>query len=150
MPVSNPAYSQGECHLIREVLARLGDRWSLSVMAALADGRKRFGEVRRSQGLENISQRMLTLTLRTLERDGLVSRTKLTDARRSVEYGLTELGTKFIAPIKTIVEWARTHGDDMEKARSQFDDWQAGSRAESAPDQAKPASPRRQSSRRAG
>ncbi len=80
----------GECLAVREVLNRVGDKWSVLVVALLGDGKKRFSELRRT--IEGISQRMLTLTLKGLERDGLVTRTMFPTIPPRVEYELTKLG----------------------------------------------------------
>src|SRR5215469_10879209 len=91
-------YVPEDCRAVSEVLARVGDKWTVLVVTALGDGPKRFNEVRRDLG--SISQRMLTLTLRGLERDGLVTRTVFPTIPPRVDYELTKLGYSVLA--KTI------------------------------------------------
>lgn len=111
-----------ECRAVSEVLARVGDKWSVLVVSMLGPGAKRFNEIRRSLG--SISQRMLTLTLRGLERDGLVKRTVFPTIPPRVEYELTELGRSLLEPVVGLGNWARQHRPAIEKARQRFD--QAG------------------------
>ena len=108
-----------ECRGISEVLARVGDKWSVLVVSALGDGPKRFNELRR--GLGSISQRMLTLTLRGLERDGLVKRTVFPTIPPRVDYELTALGCSLLKPVNDLSDWARKNRAAMEKARARFD-----------------------------
>jgi len=108
-----------ECRAIGEVLARVGDKWSVLVVSTLGDGRKRFNEIRRALG--SISQRMLTLTLRGLERDGLVKRTVFATIPPRVEYELTALGRSLLDPVLTLSTWARQNRASIEKARRAFD-----------------------------
>jgi DNA-binding HxlR family transcriptional regulator len=103
----------------RQVINRIGDRWSLLVLYAL-DGRTlRFQELRRA--VDGVSQKMLTQTLRVLERDGLVSRTIYASVPPKVEYCLTPLGASLSARIAAIRSWAYEHMDDIEAARAGFD-----------------------------
>ena len=113
-----------ECRGISEVLARVGDKWTVLVVMTLGPGPKRFNELRR--GLGSISQRMLTLTLRALERDGLVKRTVFPTVPPRVDYELTPLGCSLLKPVNDIADWARKNRAAMEKARARFD---AGSEA---------------------
>jgi DNA-binding HxlR family transcriptional regulator len=108
-----------ECRGISEVLARIGDKWSVLVVSALGGGPKRFNELRR--GLGSISQRMLTLTLRGLERDGLVKRTVFPTIPPRVDYELTPLGRSLLEPVTELSNWARQNRDAMEAARERFD-----------------------------
>ncbi len=108
-----------ECLDIREVLNRIGDKWSLLVVGALAEGPRRFNDLRR--GIHGVSQRMLTLTLRLLERDGLVVRTVFATIPPSVEYDLTPLGRTLIGPVRVLSQWARRNRQAMRAARAQFD-----------------------------
>jgi DNA-binding HxlR family transcriptional regulator len=101
------------------VLARIGDKWSLQVVITLADGQKRFSELRRS--IEGISQRMLTLTLRGLERDGLITRTVFPTVPPRVDYELTPLGRTLIEPVHTLAKWANEHREPIQQARARFD-----------------------------
>src|SRR6266699_3928684 len=86
------------CPAVREVLNRVGDKWSVQVIALLGDGPVRFSELRRS--IEGISQRMLTLTVRNLERDGLITRTVFAEIPPRVEYDLSKLGQTLLEPIQ--------------------------------------------------
>ena len=87
-----------DCRAVSEVLARVGDKWTVLVVSALGEGPKRFNEIRRALG--SISQRMLTLTLRGLERDGLVTRTVFPTIPPRVDYELTKLGRSLLKPVK--------------------------------------------------
>jgi DNA-binding HxlR family transcriptional regulator len=104
---------------VREILHRVGDKWSIQVVAFLCDGPKRFTELRRS--IEGISQRMLTLTLRELERDGLVTRTVYPTIPPRVDYELTSLGRKLLQPITALARWAEKHRASIQTARDQYD-----------------------------
>nr|WP_245958353.1 helix-turn-helix domain-containing protein [Pelagibacterium sediminicola] len=103
-----------------DILNRIGDKWSVMVVARLGNtGTLRFSQLRRA--VEGISQRMLTLTLRNLERDGLVSRTIYAEVPPRVEYELTGLGQTLLEPINALWEWADTHGEDVAHARERYD-----------------------------
>ena len=102
-----------------EVLSRVGDKWTILVVGELGNGRKRFNEIRRALG--SISQRMLTLTLRGLERAGLVTRTVFPTVPLKVEYELTKLGRSLLEPVSGIGLWARQHRTAIEAARQRFD-----------------------------
>ncbi|MCC6632475.1 MAG: helix-turn-helix transcriptional regulator [Gammaproteobacteria bacterium] len=110
---------EGNCAPIREILDRVGDKWSLYVIARLYDGPLRFNEILRE--VDGISQRMLTLTLRSLERDGLLTRTVLATNPPRVTYELTALGRSLREPIVGLLNWAIGNRSRMEKARAQFD-----------------------------
>src|SRR5215469_13521601 len=97
-------YVTGDCRAVSEVLERVGDKWSVLVVVTLGDGPKRFSEIRRA--IANISQRMLTLTLRGLERDGLVTRTVFPTIPPRVDYELTALGRDLLVPVSALGEWA--------------------------------------------
>ena len=86
-----------DCRAVSEVLSRVGDKWTVLVVTTLGDGPKRFNELRRALG--SISQRMLTLTLRGLERDGLVTRTVFPTVPPRVDYELTDLGRSLLEPV---------------------------------------------------
>ena len=103
----------------REILDLVGDKWSVYVVAVLSDGALRFSALRRR--IDGISQRMLTLTLRGLERDGLVTRTVHATVPPSVEYALTRLGRTLIAPVMGLVAWAEKNRARIADARAQFD-----------------------------
>ena len=115
----------GDCKAISAVLARIGDKWTVLVVNFLGSGAKRFSEIRREVG--GISQRMLTLTLRALERDGLVTRTVLPTNPPRVEYALTPLGFSLLEPVQALGSWAIEHQETMENARQRFDRAVAGS-----------------------
>src|SRR6266576_3149822 len=104
-----------DCRAVSEVLARVGDKWTVLVVSMLGDGPKRFNEIRR--GLGSISQRMLTLTLRALERDGLLTRTVFPTIPPRVEYELTQLGRSLLEPVSGLGLWARRNRPAIEEAR---------------------------------
>lgn len=108
-----------DCRAVSEVLSRVGDKWTVLVVSTLGDGTKRFNELRRALG--SISQRMLTLTLRALERDGLVTRTVFATVPPRVDYELTDLGRSLLEPVSGLGQWARTHRPDIQEARRRFD-----------------------------
>jgi len=108
-----------DCRAVSEVLARVGDKWTVLVVSLLGDGPKRFNELRR--GLGSISQRMLTLTLRGLERDGLVTRTVYPTIPPRVDYELTKLGRSLLEPVSTLGLWARQNRAAIDAARRRFD-----------------------------
>ena len=114
-----PDSSHDSCKPVAEILARIGDKWSVLLVMLLGDGPKRFNEMRRLVG--GISQRMLTLTLRGLERDGFVSRTVYPTVPPRVDYDLTPLGHSLREPISRLGEWAFAHRDAVEAARVAFD-----------------------------
>jgi DNA-binding HxlR family transcriptional regulator len=106
----------------REVLDRVGDKWSLLVIAMLEERptpRARFSELKRS--IPGISQRMLTATLRSLERDGLLTRHVYAEVPPRVEYALTPLGEQFMQPVRGLVTWLQTHWPTIRAARDKFD-----------------------------
>lgn len=107
------------CRSINEVLQRIGDKWSVLIVSTLAAGPRRFSELRRE--IPSISQRMLTLTLRGLERDGLVTRTIFPTVPPRVDYELTDLGRGLQQPVKALGQWAIDHLMQIEAARTQFD-----------------------------
>jgi DNA-binding HxlR family transcriptional regulator len=107
------------CIAIREVLNRVGDKWSVLIVGILGAGPLRFSELKRS--IEGISQRMLTLTLRGLERDGLVTRTVYPTIPPQVEYALTDLGRTLLKPVRAIQTWAHEHRTEITQARVRFD-----------------------------
>jgi len=108
-----------DCRAVSEVLDRVGDKWSVLVVVTLGDGPKRFNELRRS--IASISQRMLTLTLRGLERDGLVTRTVFPTIPPRVDYELTELGHSLLQPVGALGSWARENRARILRARLRFD-----------------------------
>jgi DNA-binding HxlR family transcriptional regulator len=108
-----------ECRQVSEVLQRIGDKWTVLVVGELGGGPKRFNEIRRSLG--SISQRMLTLTLRGLERDGLVTRTVFPTVPPRVDYELTRLGHSLLEPVNGLGRWARQNQPAILQAREHFD-----------------------------
>jgi DNA-binding HxlR family transcriptional regulator len=103
----------------RQTLDRIGDRWTILVFGALADGSKRFTELARR--IEGVSQKMLTQTLRGLERDGLVTRTVHAAVPPRVDYELTALGRTLSGPIAALEQWALDHMADVLAAREAYD-----------------------------
>jgi DNA-binding HxlR family transcriptional regulator len=108
-----------QCRVIRETFDRIGDKWTLLIIAILTYGPQRFTALKDSA--EGISQRMLTLTLRKLERDGLVLRTVYPVVPLHVEYQLTELGRTLVAPVQALADWALVSLDQIEAKRAAFD-----------------------------
>jgi DNA-binding HxlR family transcriptional regulator len=119
--------SHDRCLAVREVLNRVGDKWSVLIVAVLGDEKRRFSELLRS--IDGISQRMLTLTLRGLERDGLVTRTVYPTIPPRVEYELTEVGRTLLVPINALAEWAGSHRVTIQAARDRFDAKEAAATA---------------------
>jgi DNA-binding HxlR family transcriptional regulator len=114
----NP-HAEGSCRAVASVLARVGDKWSVLVIMMLINGPMRFNELKRTIG--GISQRMLTLTLRGLERDGLVTRTIFPTIPPRVDYELTDLGRGLSRPVEALGKWAMEHLAQIEAARTRFD-----------------------------
>jgi DNA-binding HxlR family transcriptional regulator len=110
---------ESNCAPIREILDRVGDKWSLYIIATLHGGALRFNEIKRE--VDGISQRMLTLTLRSLERDGLLTRTVSSSTPLRVDYELTTMGHSLRAPIVGLISWAIGNRSSMEKARAAYD-----------------------------
>jgi DNA-binding HxlR family transcriptional regulator len=108
------------CVVVREVLDRVGDKWSVLVITLLGEKGYRFSELQRA--IEGISQRMLTLTLRQLERDGLVSRTVHATVPPRVDYALTQLGASALESLAAFFQWATEHGSDIAEARQRYDE----------------------------
>jgi len=107
------------CGAMGDILNRIGDKWSVMVVGHLTHRTMRFNELRHSIG--GISQRMLTLTLRNLERDGLVTRTVYPEIPPRVEYQLTELGRTLTGPLDTLWNWAAEHMHSVNEARAAYD-----------------------------
>ena len=110
---------ESECIAAREILSRVGDKWSLYVVRCLKDQPLRFNELRRS--IEGISQRMLTLTLRGLERDGLITRTVYASKPPRVDYELTEIGLTLVEPVVALLSWAEQNRLYIHYSRRNFD-----------------------------
>jgi len=119
------------CHTVTEILSRVGDKWSVQVVMQLGEKPKRFNELRRL--VEGISQRMLTLTLRGLERDGLVTRTVYPTIPPRVEYRLTGLGCSLLNAVRSLGVWVIENRDEILEARRRFDE---GGGSEARPDAA--------------
>src|ERR1700720_3938775 len=113
-----------DCRIIGSILARVGDKWTVLIVVLLGDGPKRFNEIKRMVG--GISQRMLTFTLRGLERDGLVTRTVFPTTPPRVEYELTKLGSTLWKAVEPLGSWARAHVREILKSREKFDRKEAG------------------------
>ena len=119
VPVLPLTHANEDCRSVASVLARVGDKWSVFVIMLLIDGPTRFNELKRRIG--GISQRMLTLTLRGLERDGLVTRTVFPTIPPRVDYELTDLGRGLAKPVQALGQWAFAHLPEIEGARTRFD-----------------------------
>ena len=108
-----------ECQSVSEILARVGDKWTVLVVSLLGDGPMRFSELRRA--IDGISQKMLTTTLRILERDGFCTRKVFPTVPPRVEYKLTALGRDLLVPVKALGEWAIANRERVDAARRRFD-----------------------------
>lgn len=122
----------------RQILDRIGDRWTVLIVGALADGEARFSELRRR--IEGVSQKMLTQTLRGLERDGLVRRTVYPEVPVRVEYALTEAGHTLQGPLRALQDWSIEHLTDVATSQKAFD--HAGQTAQRPPPPAATAPPK--------
>lgn len=122
------------CRTVTEILSRVGDKWTVQVVVQLGSGPKRFNELRRI--VEGISQRMLTLTLRGLERDGLVQRTVYPTIPPKVEYRLTALGCSLLETVRGLGDWAIRNRDQILAARHRFDETEGGQSEERQSDAA--------------
>lgn len=111
------SFDAGDCP-VRDVLGQLGDKWSTLIIGLLGEKTYRFGELRRS--IPDISQRMLTQTLKDLQRDGLVERTVFATVPPSVEYKLTPLGRSLLSPLGVLIEWAETNHGAIRLARQAY------------------------------
>jgi len=119
LPPPPHAHEGEDCRAVASVLARVGDKWSVFVIMMLGQGPKRFNELKRMIG--GISQRMLTLTLRGLERDGLITRTVFPTIPPRVDYELTDLGRGLAKPVEALGQWVFEHKQEIEHARTRFD-----------------------------
>ncbi|MGX7953122.1 winged helix-turn-helix transcriptional regulator [Tsuneonella sp. HG249] len=113
-PHANP-----DCRAVSELLSRVGDKWTVLIVKALTTKRCRFNELKREIG--GISQQMLTRTLRTLERDGMVDRTVHPTLPPSVEYNLTELGRSLAVPVLALADWTFAHLPQIHANRAEYD-----------------------------
>lgn len=114
-PEGDPAV----CGAISDMLARIGDKWSLLIVSTLGEGPLRFNELRRR--VEAISQKMLSSTLKVLERDGLVSRTVIPSVPPQVDYALTDLGHELLGPVSALAEWTAANTPRIMAARAEYD-----------------------------
>lgn len=115
-----PTPSEGDdCRMVREILDLVGDKWTLYIIATLKDGPVRFNELQRR--IDGISQRMLTINLRGLERDGLVKRTLFPTIPPRVDYELTEVGRTLLAPVMALVIWANSNKESIRSSRVRYD-----------------------------
>jgi len=120
VPVLPPSpHADSDCRGVASILARVGDKWTVFVIMMLGGGPMRFNELKRMIG--GVSQRMLTLTLRGLERDGLVTRTVFPTIPPRVDYELTDLGRGLSKPVEALGKWAFDHRVAIEEARARFD-----------------------------
>jgi DNA-binding HxlR family transcriptional regulator len=108
-----------DCRAVSGILQRVGDKWTVLVIGKLGDGPMRFNELRSAVG--GISQKMLTTTLRGLERDGFVTRTVFPTIPPRVDYELTDLGRELLEPVTALGEWARQNTGRVNAARARFD-----------------------------
>ncbi|MEN9520559.1 MAG: hypothetical protein RLZZ381_3147 [Cyanobacteriota bacterium] len=118
MEAINPDVYKSICPS-RQVLKRVGDKWTVLIIGILERGTIRFGTLRRE--IEGISQKMLTQTLRNLERDGLIKREVFAEVPVRVEYSLTELGRSLLPVLKPLIKWSEEHLKEIEAMQSQFD-----------------------------
>ncbi|TXC73500.1 helix-turn-helix transcriptional regulator [Sphingorhabdus soli] len=112
-------HETGGCQRVNTVLSRIGDKWSVQVIMRLSAGSLRFNELKREIG--NVSQKMLSATLRGLERDGLVTRSVTPSVPPRVDYALTDLGHQLLVPVGALGDWAFANIDAVESARAAFD-----------------------------
>jgi len=115
----SPLIDHTDCRKVSQILSRIGDKWSVLVVMLLRGGPRRFNEIKRMVG--GVSQRMLTLTLRGLERDGLVTRTMFPTIPPRVDYELTDLGRSLSEPVLALGSWAQAHLAEIDAARERFD-----------------------------
>ena len=118
MKPGNP-HLTGDCRPVSDIRSRVGDKWTVLVVTRLGSGSMRFSELRRQ--LFGISQKMLTATLRGLERDGFVTRTVTPTIPPRVDYELTDLGRDLLVPVSELGQWAIRNKERVEAARNQFD-----------------------------
>ncbi|WP_395330295.1 helix-turn-helix domain-containing protein [Novosphingobium sp. BL-8H] len=118
-PAGEVVHSARSCRMVGDILARVGDKWSMLVVMTLLEDNRHFNELKR--GIEGISQQMLSRTLRALERDGLVVRTVHASVPVRVEYALSDLGRSLSEPVKALGAWAVTNRPSIEASRSFYD-----------------------------
>lgn len=119
MKLGNIEMTNETCRIVGGVLDRVGDKWSVLVITLLAERSYRFNELRREIG--TVSQRMLTVTLRGLERDGYLTRTLTPSIPPRTDYALTDLGHAVLAPLDALAQWALAHQEDVTRARHRYD-----------------------------
>jgi DNA-binding HxlR family transcriptional regulator len=119
MTVHLPDPNAEDCRALSSILARVADKWTVLIVVLLGEGPRRFNEIKRLVG--GISQRMLTFTLRGLERDGLVTRTVYPTTPPRVDYQLTELGGTLWEAVEPLSSWARAHVNEILASRTRFD-----------------------------
>ena len=107
------------CRAVREILSRVGDKWSIQVVVSLRAGPQRFNALKRA--VEGISQQMLARTLKALEREGLIERTVLPDTPPRVEYALTPLGHSLSQSVRILALWAEDHAEEIAENRARYD-----------------------------
>ncbi|WP_245721497.1 winged helix-turn-helix transcriptional regulator [Nocardia crassostreae] len=117
--ISAPIGAEAAICQLRDVLDRVGDKWSVLVMALLGDGPRRYSQLQRS--IDGISQRMLTLTLRSLERDGLVTRAVTPTSPPRVDYRLTAVGETLSTQVNSLIDWADSHREYVARSRQRYD-----------------------------
>ena len=127
MTVQHPDPATEDCRALSSILARVGEKWTVLIVVLLGDGPKRFNEIKRMVG--GISQRMLTFTLRGLERDGLVTRTVFPTTPQRVDYELTKLGSTLSKAVEPLGSWARAHVTEILGSRKRFDEGVAKSKS---------------------
>ncbi|HEX7819831.1 MAG TPA: helix-turn-helix domain-containing protein [Sphingobium sp.] len=120
IPPLDPVEVQAGCRTVSEMLSRIGDKWSILIVMILASGPRRFNELKRL--VDGISQRMLTLTLRNLARDGMVTRTVTPSIPPRVDYALTPLGHSLRVPVTALGRWVTDNIDTIKDARQRFDE----------------------------
>jgi DNA-binding HxlR family transcriptional regulator len=118
MPVRSPVDEHAGCRAVSDALARVGDKWTVMVVGALKAGPLRYNELNRK--VDGISQRMLTLTLKGLEQDGLVTRTLYPTIPPRVEYALTDIGRTLIDPLQALYAWSQANVAGMAEARIRY------------------------------
>ena len=118
IPVRKIDTSHADCQAVAEILDRISDKWTVLVVGTLQERPLRYNEIRRA--VDGISQRMLTLTLKGLERDGIVTRTMYPTIPPRVDYELTELGKRLMVPLRSLYDWAVKHRPAMLAARKRF------------------------------
>ena len=114
-----PIVDHSRCRRVAPILAKVGDKWSILIIMTLSGGTRRFSELKRA--IDGISQRMLTLTLRGLERDGLVRREVFPTIPPRVDYALTDLGRSLCVPVIALGSWVQDNLDQIDAARDAFD-----------------------------